>query len=152
MSLFAGIDNVNPPGVVREDIYFEEGIYVVETIIFKQGVSKKDNSSYTIAEVSVIEVVEGNEESNKVGDVVSWFVSFKHPSALSNVKGFVAANLGLTSREEINTKVTAGICDDASGGDGTAFAGTQVVATARKVATRSGGEFTKVTFVPAIPF
>jgi hypothetical protein len=137
MSIFANIETAAAPAQQR---YFADGTYLVELHKFVQGSSRRDNTPYVAVEATVLEVTNGDDESNRAGERVSWVVMCRQKETfLSAVKGFVAAASGVDYGD-----VTSEMCEELSSGDGSAIGGIEVVADAKTITTLKGNPFMKV--------
>ena len=147
------IDNAPMPGGGR---FMNDGRYRVRIEAFKAGKSQQGKGEYYVAEMTVLDVIMGYENSNPAGERLSW-VQFKswQPSA-SNIKGFIKALTGLDDDDGAYLIAPDGkkmkfseALDKATAGDGTAFAGAELIAEAMSVKTKKGGDFTKVLWTAA---
>ena len=133
-------DNIEKAAAPNQQRYFSEGTYQVEVHKFIQGSSRRDSTPYVAVEATVLELLHGEEESNKVGERVSWVIMCRQKDTfLSAVKGFVAAASGVDYGD-----VTSGMCEELSSGDGSAIGGVEVIADAKEITTLKGNPFMKV--------
>jgi dihydrofolate reductase len=100
---------------------------------------QKKGRHYFCAEFTVLSTT---SQDYAPGDRVSWLVNMDQPSALSNIKGFALALSDEVKESEIDEEAM----DQLISSDNPA-AGAKVKATAYNVQTRSGGDFTKVSWV-----
>jgi hypothetical protein len=137
MSIFANIESAP---VSSQQRYFQDGTYVVTLHKFVQGSSRRDNTPYVAVECTITEVTNEYENSNKVGERVSWVVMMRQRETfLSAVKGFVAAAAACAFED-----VSSDMCEELSSGDGSAVEGLQIVADANTITTLKGNPFMKV--------
>ncbi len=87
--------------------------------------------------VAEYEILESNNPDCVAGSVRSWVVNFQHPSALSNMKGFIAAAYNVDF-EQVDEEVSRSIV-----GPDQPARGTLMKIDAIEVPTRKGGVFTK---------
>ena len=139
MSLFKGIDKVQVSGSGR---YVTPGNYVLEVAEVKTFESQKKKGRHFFCVEGV--VLSTTAQEYVPGDMVSWLVNITdHESALSNIKNFTMS----LSPDMTEADVTPGSVDAMCSADQPA-SGTKVRATAINVQTRSGGDFTKVSWAP----
>jgi hypothetical protein len=138
MSIFAGLGKVPMPG---KGAWFTPGVYLTVINRCKQGDGHK--GPYIAVEATVLEVRVPTETSLSSGEPVSWVLNMRHDSARRNLKGF----LGAACKETDPAKVDDVMADQVFGGDGTACAGLQLVAHVVEVPTKSGGVYTKVSWI-----
>ncbi len=139
MSIFNNIETAPAPNQGR---YFQDGTYVCELHRFTTGTSRKDGTPYVAVEATVKTVLNGYDESNQIGERVSWVIMRRQEETfLSSIKGFVAA-----AAQCPYEAVSAELCDKLSDGDGSEVAGIEVVADANTITTRKGSPFMKVVW------
>jgi hypothetical protein len=93
MGLFGKLGKAPPPGGGGR--YMNDGQYLVEITKVTAGESQKGEGPFVAVEATILEVISEYDNSNKVGESVSWVVMFKHPPAMSNLRGFFAAACGI---------------------------------------------------------
>ena len=142
MGIFSGIAAAPAPS--GSGNYFAEGKYLVEVRRFAAGTSAKGDGDFVVAEVVVLEQIVPYEDSNSVGESISWIAMKKHAPFLSNVKGFLAAALECGVGD-----VSEDMADKATAGDGTALAGVRMVAEVHTIKTKRNNDFTKVSWFSA---
>lgn len=143
MSIFANYEKewkgATPPNNKR---YFKEGTYVVQLHVFVEGISKKDERKYIRATATILEVTHDLEDSNYVGERVSWVVKLNplySDEFWNSVKNFVSAVSG-EDFDDCTLEMFQELCS----GDGTAVAGLEVIAEANTKVSSKGKPYTKV--------
>lgn len=154
-SVFAGIGNAPMP---NSGIYFKDGTYLVEIMACRQGASRvPGKGDYCIVECTILEVLVDYEGSNKIGERVNWVVMMRWgETALSNLKGFIAAALSSDEGEEIDPEIiNEEIADQVFGGTGDddeheadeeMMKGIKLQVVANTVLTKKEDDFTKVVW------
>lgn len=135
--LFGGVGDAR---VGQGGLYFLPGIYKVKIIRFFAMESRK-KEDLIIAEC---EILESDNPQRKVGSKPSWVVNLKQDAALGNIKGFLAACLGIdpSDEEAVNEQVTEDFCEEAVDEDENPMGGVVVGLEAVDIKTRAGGDFT----------
>ena len=134
---FAGINNA-PPSMGGQ--YLLTGQHKLQIEECKVVKSQRKNADMFVVATTVIEST--NPEMS-AGSQRSWICNFQHASALSNIRQFVSAALGVNFNE-VDEDVCAGVVTDEN-----PLAGTTLNAEAFEVPTRAGGVFTKVAWSAA---
>lgn len=110
MSVFDGIEQVAAEGGSLRR-YFEQGNYVVTIQSVYLFERRLGGGKLFIVETTVDE---SDNPNIKPGEQYNWVQSFAIPSALPRIKSFIGAAMGLCPQrqlKEINTQVTAAVCD-----------------------------------------
>lgn len=135
--------------------WFKDGRYYVMVNKVTAAESKQNRGEYVAAEMTVLEVVNGWDTSNTVGERVSavFMASTPNQMGIINLKGFLGACTGMdpnaTSPEQngyASDEAWAEAGENACAGDGTVLAGTILDVTATTIKTRAQKDFTKVAF------
>lgn len=157
MGVFSGIGNAPMP---NSGLYFKDGTYLAEIMACRQGSSKiPGKGDYCIVELTIVDVLVAYEGSNKEGERVNWITMMRWgETALSNLKGFIAAGISSDEGEDIDPEIIdEKISDQVFGGDGgdpeheadeELLKGVQVKVIANTVQKKDGDDFTKVVFYP----
>lgn len=124
----------------NDGVYLLPGSYDLEIVATK--LIKSSNPSQNGAVMFVVEskIVASTVPERPVGSSVSWICNFRHPSAKSSVRGFMARALGV-AHEAVTDDVARGLVSAAQ-----PLEGTLMRAIATQVPTRAGKEFTKVSW------
>lgn len=139
MGIFDGIEHVAAEGTSSRQ-YFEPGTYVVtidSVILYERRLGA---GRLFIVETTVDE---SDNPHIKPGEQRNWVQSFALPSALSRIKSFIGAAMGLCPKrqlKEINDKVTAEICGQSVGPENP-LQGKKLKLTCTGKTTRAGKEF-----------
>lgn len=141
--LFGGIGDAK---IGMGGLYFLQGLYRVRIIRFFAMESRK-KEDLVIAEC---EVLASDVAERKVGMKPSWVVNLKQDAALGNIKGFLAACLGLdpNDTEAVNERITEDFCEEAVSEDNP-LAGIEVNLEAVNIKTRENNDFTLHKWSPA---
>ena len=114
MGLFEGIENARASGQFR---YIKPGRYWSEILAFKKTESPRDKSQGIALEVKVLSVLEGTEESDEPGAIVSDLYKAAGKGGeffLSNIKAMVSGILELPEGEITEKLLEQLIEDDAA--------------------------------------
>ena len=141
MSIFSNLkkewEEATSPSQQR---YLLNGTYRVELHKFVEGESRRDSTPYVAVEATIVEVLHGDENSNKPGERVSWVIMCRVKNTFANaIKGFVSAVTG----EDFDS-CTLDMAAELSAGDGSAVSGLEVIADANTITTLKGNPFLKV--------
>lgn len=112
MGIFDGIEHVAAEGTSLRQ-YFEPGNYTVTIGSVFLHERRLGGGKLFIVETIVDE---SDNPSIKIGEQRNWVQSVSLPPALPRIKSFVGAALGMCPKrqlKEINSKVTASICNQA---------------------------------------
>jgi len=144
MGIFDGIEHVAAEGTSSRQ-YFEPGKYkvTIERVFLHER--RLGGGKLFIVETTI------NESDNpniKPGESRNWVQSFAIPSALPRIKSFIGTALGLCPKrqlKEINTNVTAEVCN-AAVGSGNPLLGKTLSLTCTAKTTQNGKEFVQHTW------
>ena len=142
MGSFTGIGEAK---VGAGGVYFLEGTYQVEVLkVFTMRSRQKDD-------LFIVEcrILESENEKRPAGTKASWVVSFKHDSALGNIKGFVAAANGIDPNDD--ERVTAEVTEEAvemAVSDDNPLQGLTMGLVCTMVSTKAGNPFTRHDWEP----
>lgn len=141
MGIYAGIDKARANQGGR---YLTEGDYLLEVRELKNFESQQTKGRWYFAADLIVHshtnVPEG-EVAYQPGDIAGWLVDLGQQSALSNITGFaMALKEGATDED-----ITEEVMEDLTSAKQPAT-GIKVRATAFKVKTRKGTDFTKINW------
>ena len=136
MSLFDGIKQTQ---VYGSGNYISAGTYELEV----HEVSTFESSQHPGRFYFCVEsdVLASTSENHKVGERITWLVNMQQPSSLSNCLGFALALNADATASDIDEATMESIC-----GFEQPARGLRVKAFANNVKTRTGGDFTKVSW------
>jgi hypothetical protein len=142
MGLFDGIGDAQ---VGQGGVYFLPGSYLVEVVRCFTLKSRKREDLF-IAECYIHE---SDNPDRKPGSKASWVVNFKQDAALGNIKGFIAACLGVSpsNTKAVDETVDIEACELAVDGENP-LAGTMLRLWAVNKITKSGNDFTLHNWEP----
>lgn len=154
MSIFSGIGGVATPNASRGE-WFRPGEYLarIDRIIGKNR--REDGQPTLIVELTILQVIVGNDASNKPGTKASWIKVLKRKlngeltddgvRDMGRVKAFIGAALGGVDPEAITEEVADTVLAD----DGTALSGTVLkVRVSESTSAKTGKTYTNVDFYP----
>lgn len=135
MGIFAGAENARTSD---RNPYIPDGVHLVKVLSCRSGQSEMEGYAYVVVNVEVIET----SSTYPPGTILSWFNPIKknHPG-LGNFAQFVA-----TATEADVKEVNEEVCEYACSGK-QPLAGKIMKAVGAPIKTKSGGDFTKVTWV-----
>ncbi len=166
MGFFSGVNGVSRNRTNSKGSYFKDGKYLVE--IHKLEARNKRDSGQPIAIVEgyIVEVLNGNHNSNAEGEKVAWFNDLsRKPNeeltdigkrGMSRVKTFIAELLGGDAQGVTDDDITEEVCEQLFGAiegyTGEETKGVRLVAEAKTtVSSNTNKPFTNVYWraVPA---
>lgn len=133
-------DDFNKAGP-NDGVFMLPGGYLLDLIVCK--IIKSTNPKHMGALMMVTEwkILESTVAERPVGSTVSWIVNFKHASAKSSSRGFLAKACGV-NHDDITDVRARGLVQQPSN----ILGGTKMRAQATQTPTRDGNEFTKVSW------
>lgn len=141
-------DGMGEAASSRDSNYFIPSHVLGRINKVKSGTTRKEEGFFAV-EVTVVhdcqpEKYERSKYGHAVGEEVTWMAMAKHDSFLSNVKQFISSTVDMPDDKIGKEEVTI-IC-----GDDQPLAGQVVEIACRNIVTRSGKDFTKVSFKGAV--
>ena len=132
-SMFDGIESAR---VSEGGVYFKPGAFKVRILGVKALKDRKGVGTFVVE----CELIESSEPSLPRGTVTSWVVKLDKEPALGNIKAFAAAATGSTPKEVTAESIKLIVSE------GNPLRDTIMKASASNIKTKSGADFTKVTW------
>lgn len=134
-SMFDGIEGAR---VSEGGVYFKPGVYKARILAVKALKDRKGVGTFVVE----CELLESSEATLPAGTIASWVVKLDKEPALGNIKSFAAAanNCGA---KDVTAKAIELIVSE-----GNPLKDTILKVSAQNIKTKSGNDFTKVTWLP----
>lgn len=119
-------------------LYMLPGVYEVKVLKVTDMESRKGDDLFIVE----LEIVESDNDARRPGMKPSWVVNLKQDAALGNIKGFIAAAMGMDPSDE---SVSSDEWEDAvetAVSKENPLAGTMMHLECVNIKTREGGDFT----------